>query len=217
MKLKPEDWDRVKELALAERALNKVIVALDLAGVKKDGLTVAERVNVLAAERDNAKRSIRLLENSERAMAETVISASKGHKPIFWSPWQIALRRMMDWRALWKRAAKKWRQCAHALSDLADEQAKHLLDLENFVLLLHLDAQVTEGRAAKLLGVDRITLRERMINRYGDDWRDAADDLELRKQKMIAAGDTDSVKAIFEQHGKTELWERLTAANGGDS
>lgn len=66
------------------------------------------------------------------------------------------------------------------------EQIQRLID---YILRLHLQAEITEGTAANLLTVDRISLRQMMINRYGEDWRSAADDPTLMVEKLKKAGD----------------------------
>lgn len=71
----------------------------------------------------------------------------------------------------------------------------------NWVLRSHLEAAITEGMAAELLNVNRIELRQMMIDRYGDDWRDAAENGALLKLKLIAAGDLDETIKYMNENG----------------
>jgi hypothetical protein len=71
------------------------------------------------------------------------------------------------------------------IAELESENKK----LSNWILRSHFQATISEGKAAELLSIDRIELRQMMIDRYGEDWRYAADDDELAKRRMIAAGD----------------------------
>lgn len=85
-------------------------------------------------------------------------------------------------------------------SELEQLQAK-VKRLTNAWLLELLRGETGEGHIANLLDVEIIDVRAMMNERYGEDWRAAADDSDLLIQKMAQAGDFDDLPITIPPYG----------------